>query len=135
MKAWLMSLMIALSPNTLAMDIAVYTTSFLPVSSQGFDDVERYYLDAPKKPLAALSKGLPTNYEAAVPAATARIHSAEGQRLLGALKEAYQGILSAYQQRLTDLPAIVVDGEFIVYGVYDVGQAVQLVQNYQRARP
>jgi integrating conjugative element protein (TIGR03757 family) len=127
-------LTIGLAANAAATDIAVYTTSFLPVSSKGYDNVKHYFLDAPKKPLAALSANLPDNYDAAVPAAKAMINSAEGQKLLGELKRSYQGILSAYMQKLTDLPAIVVDGQFVVYGVYDVGKAVQLIENHKRAR-
>lgn len=116
--------------NGNAVEISVYTTSYLPIANSHHKDVTLYHLDAPKKPLAALSKGLPDNYKEAVPQAVAIMNSPEGKRLLGELKRSYQGILSALSHRLTDLPAIVVDGQYIVYGVYDVNEALQLVESH-----
>ena len=116
-----------------AADVIVYTTSFLPVKNIPREGAEIYYLDDPEKPLAALSAGLPNNYDEATPVAVARINTEEGRRLLGELKRSYQGIVNAWLHKITDLPAILVDEQYVVYGVYDVVQAVALVDDYRGA--
>ena len=118
-------------PIPVLAEIAVYTTSYLPVKNTTRHEATVWVLDAPDKPLAELSKGLPNTYEEAKPAAVARINSAEGRRLLGDLQNAYQGVISAWRRQLTDLPAVVVDGEYVVYGVYDLDAALQMIERHR----
>lgn len=112
--------------------IDVYTTSYLPLKNTAHHKATLWWLDRPDEPLAALSRGLPDTYEKAKPAAVARIHSAEGRRLLGDLQQAYQGIIRAWRLGLTDLPAVVVDGHYVVYGVYDLDEALLMIDRHRK---
>ncbi|MEM8500663.1 MAG: TIGR03757 family integrating conjugative element protein [Pseudomonadota bacterium] len=116
---------------TCTAEVTVYTTSFLPVRNVPADGVQLYYLDAPKKPMSALSIGLPDTLDEAKVVAVARINSEKGKRLLGDLKRAYQGIVNAWRHQLTDLPAVMVDDRYVVYGVYDVGKALSMIKEYR----
>ncbi len=111
--------------------ITVYTTSFLPVAHDGVANVTVYWLDEPEKPLGALSKGLPDTVDAAAPMVLSRINTPQGQRLLGELKRAYQGVVNAWLNDVEQLPAILIDDRYLLYGVYDVNKALTIFKNHQ----
>ena len=111
--------------------ITVYTTSFLPVAHDKVPNVTVYLLDEPEQPLKALSEGLPATYDEATPVVLARINSPRGQRLMGDLKRAYQGVVNAWMNNVAHLPAILIDDRYVLYGVYDVSEALAILENHQ----
>lgn len=118
----------------MAEQITVYTTSFLPVAHSEGTHITVHTLDAPDAPLAALSAGLPDTYEAATPVALALIRSPQGRRLLGELKRAYQAVIDAWLNGIEALPAILIDGRYLLYGVYDVNEALVILDEHQARR-
>lgn len=111
--------------------ITVYTTSFLPVAHSDAANVTLYFLDEPEQPLSALSEDLPANYDAATPLVLARMNSPRGKQLLGDLKRAYQGVVNAWMNDVAHLPAILIDDRYVLYGIYDVNEALAILDNYQ----
>lgn len=130
------SLLLAVAqPVAAAPAITVYTTSFLPVAHSDAANVTVYLLDDPVKPLKALSTGLPATYDEATPVALARINSPRGQQLLGDLKRAYQGVVNAWLNNVAQLPAILIDDRYLLYGVYDVNEALVIFAAHQAKQP
>ncbi|HGM9972055.1 TPA: TIGR03757 family integrating conjugative element protein, partial [Proteus mirabilis] len=48
-----------------------------------------------------------------------------------ALRQAYQGVIQAWELGVTRLPAVVVDAQWVVYGTTDIEQAVTQIQQYR----
>jgi integrating conjugative element protein (TIGR03757 family) len=91
-------------------------------------------LDEPARYQAELSKDLPQDPAKASKLVQARLRS-EGGQLNRRLSTAYQGVVEAWSLGVLKLPAIVVDGRFVVYGDTDVTHALSLIQRYRGARP
>ncbi len=114
--------------------ITVYTTSFLPVAHDNVPNVTVYWLDEPEQPLSALSVGLPATVEEAAPVVLSRMNTPGGKRLMGDLKRAYQGVVNAWLNNVSQLPAILIDDRYVLYGVYDVNEALTIFENHQARR-
>ena len=48
------------------------------------------------------------------------------------LREAYQGVTDAWSLGITRIPAVVVDGRYVVYGEADVERALARIEAYRR---
>lgn len=107
-------------------DTLVFTDHTHPVINTGNSPV--FYLDGPTQIEAKLSEGLSNDPVEAKQQALKRIQDTQMQQ---ALINAYQGINKAWQLGVTKLPAVVVNGRYVVYGMSDVNQAIQLVKEYQ----
>jgi integrating conjugative element protein (TIGR03757 family) len=119
-------------PATWATDVRVYTDSTHPVSASSTVQVVR--LDEPAHLQAELSKGLPNDRTLAVQTVRERLHS-QGRQLNRRLATAYQGVVEAWSLGVLKVPAIVVDGRFVVYGDSDLAHALSLIQQYRGAKP
>jgi integrating conjugative element protein (TIGR03757 family) len=60
-----------------------------------------------------------------------RLH-AGGSALQHRLTAAYQGVTDAWSLGITQIPAVIVDGRYVVYGVPDVNRAVALIKTYRK---
>jgi integrating conjugative element protein (TIGR03757 family) len=120
-----LALALALSAPARA-EAIVFTDSDHPVEAGvGVRVVE---LDAARRILAELSKGLPREQEAAAGVARKRLRSGD---VISRLRAAYQGIADAYSLGVERLPAVVVDRRYVVYGEADVDAALALVAQYR----
>jgi integrating conjugative element protein (TIGR03757 family) len=93
-----------------------------------------YQLDALQRLEAELSQGLPADE-----AQAQRIAQQRMQRMGAVLQQrvanASQGLMLAREYGIERVPAVVIDGKAIVYGVADVAAAVAAYRPSQGARP
>jgi integrating conjugative element protein (TIGR03757 family) len=87
-------------------------------------------LDAPAALSAELGRALPADREAARRLVLARLHDG-GEALTARVHESFQGLLRARAYGIDRIPAIVLDGALIVYGVSDTGEALERFEAWQ----
>ena len=83
-----------------------------------------YDLSARKRLEAELSRGLPGDPGLAQVMVRERV-SQISENMKQALIDAHQGELNARQYRIRQVPAIVFDGRYVVYGTSDLTEALQ----------
>lgn len=114
--------------------VEVFTDSRTPVVSVGFTPTI-YLLDAIARLQQSLSEGLPkdpTKAKALVLSRLQRMSSDSSREL----ENAATGLLRAQEYGLNRYPAMVFDGQAIVYGVTDLGVAQQHYAQWRgRAEP
>lgn len=116
------------------LDVRVYTDDLHPVAVQPGSTVRVIKLDEAQRLLSDLSANLPTDPSQA--AAIARQRLAQGGANWQArMQQASQGVADAWSLCIAKVPAVVVNGRYVVYGETDVGKALQLIDQYQRAHP
>jgi integrating conjugative element protein (TIGR03757 family) len=115
--------------------IEVFTGSMNPVAN-GTDGITVYYIDRIDRIQQELSKDLPANPEAAKQTALRRFQRMDN-KLSHELENASNGLLQAMQYGIDRYPAIVLDGNAVVYGITDVRAAIQRYRQWQtgEARP
>lgn len=110
--------------------IEVFANSAMPITNAVGATV--YVLDALQLLEDQLSQGLPATEAEALPVARERV-----RRLGGALQQraanASQGMVLAARYGIDRIPAVVIDGRAIVYGLTDVAEAVAAYR--QRRQP
>jgi integrating conjugative element protein (TIGR03757 family) len=127
-----MFLAIGISASARAANVWVITDGRHPIKTT--PGVEVIELDAPSAIETGLSVQLPSEPRRA--AAIARERLVDGGAMLRArLAAACQGVVDAWSLGITKIPAVVVDGRYVVYGVPDVNEAVSLIERYRRKRP
>ncbi len=106
--------------------IEIFTTARYSISG-ATPAVQIYILDEPARIQAELSASLPQGKDAAAEFAQAQVQGAwrEEAQLLTL---AYQGLLKAKQYGVLRFPAIVFDGQMVVYGITDLEQALAYYQ-------
>ena len=115
--------------------IEVFTDSMNPVAN-GADGITVYYIDRIDRLQQELSKDLPANPEAAKQTALHRFQRMDSQPS-HELENAANGLVQAMQYGIDRYPAIVFDGNAVVYGITDVRAATQRYRQWQagEARP
>jgi integrating conjugative element protein (TIGR03757 family) len=109
--------------------IEVFTDSRLRVVSGG-EDATIYEIDRINQLQQDLSRDLPNDAVNAKQVAMQRFQRMDAQ-LSSELEKAAKGLVQATQYGIDRYPAIVFDGEVVVYGVTDVSAATQLYQRWQ----
>jgi integrating conjugative element protein (TIGR03757 family) len=87
-------------------------------------------LDAPAALSAVLGRALPADREAARRLMLARLRDG-GEALTARVRESFQGLLQARAYGIDRIPAIVLDGALVVYGVSDAGEALTRFDAWQ----
>lgn len=122
----------ALAANASAANIQVFTDRHHPVEATfGARVVE---LDAPTSLEVELSSRLSANPLQAATIARARLRTG-GAALQQRLAAAYQGVVDAWSLGVKRIPAVVVDRQYVVYGVPDVSRAVSIIDRYRGKHP
>lgn len=104
--------------------VQVFVNSAMVVAA-GKSPSKQYLLDGLQMLDAELSAGLPADERAALPIAQERMRRmADAIRARGT--NAAEGLQLAMQYGIERLPAIVINGQSVIYGVTDVDQAVAL---------
>lgn len=108
--------------------VEVFTDHDHPVEHAGaFAQVTLYRIDGLIRVQDRLSEGLPADAAAAARLAAARLDADPG--LNDRMLAAGQGLVLAHlQYRLDRYPAVVFDGEFVIYGVTDLALARRLYE-------
>lgn len=104
-----------------------------PVAN-GVDGITVYYIDRIDRLQKELSKDLPANPEAAKQAALHRFQRMDN-KLSHELENAANGLVQAMQYGIDRYPAIVFDGNAVVYGITDVRAATQRYRQWQAVEP
>jgi integrating conjugative element protein (TIGR03757 family) len=126
--------MLVASALTKYPQIEAFTTARTPIATVSIPAVQVYTLDAPAMIEAELSATLPVTVDSAESTARQAVQPywrAQAQQLT----QAYQGLLKARQYELQKLPAIVFDGQAVVYGVTDLEQALRDYRRWQAGSP
>ena len=115
--------------------IEVFTDSMNPVAN-GADGITVYYIDRIDRLQRELSKDLPADPVTAKQTALHRFQRMDN-RLSHELENAANGLVQAMQYAIDRYPAIVFDGNAVVYGITDVRAATQRYRQWQvgEARP
>lgn len=112
--------------------IEVFTNSSIYLTHTAGATV--YLLDGLEQLEDELSQGLPTNEAAAEPVARERLRRMGATELQRRAANAAEGIARAGQYGIDRVPAIVFNGQSIVYGMTDIAQAKSAYLNaVQRA--
>lgn len=119
------------SASVSAAEIWVITDQAHPVAG---DADRRILLDAPAQIEAELATRLPPDPGRAAAVVQQRLKQG-GTDLQRRLGTAYQGVADAWRLGITNIPAVVVDRSYVVYGETNVARAVARVEQYRRAQP
>lgn len=109
--------------------IEVFIDSSLQIVS-GNDHKTVYLIDRIYKLQEELSIDLPADPESAKSLALQRFQRMDTQ-LSGELENAAKGLVQVMQYGIDRYPAIVFDGQAVVYGLTDIPAATQLYQRWQ----
>lgn len=112
----------------------VFTADRLP-ALQNVDRADRLFvLDHADNALKKLSFPNPGSEVAARDKAMLIIQSPRGHAAIARMRESAEATTVAWQHGIEKLPAVLVDAQFVVYGVYDVTAAVDQIARYRDAR-
>ena len=112
----------------------VFTADRLP-ALQNVDRADRLFvLDHADNALKKLSFPNPSSEVAARDKAMLIIQSPRGHAAIARMRESAEATTVAWQHGIEKLPAVLVDAQFVVYGVYDVTAAVDQIARYRDAR-
>ena len=115
-------------PAALAGDVVAFTLSSMPLRAGG---AHVHVLDARDGHAAAFGADLPDDPERALAEARRRMATPAGRAALARIAEAGAGNALAARLGIEKLPAVVVDGRYVVYGVRDVARAVERVEAWR----
>ena len=116
-------------PGAVAGDVVAFTLSSMPLRATGGAQV--HVLDARDGRAEAFGAGLPGDPERALAEVKRRMATAEGRAALARLASAAAGNALAGRLGIEKLPAVVVDGRYVVYGMRDVARAVERVEAWR----
>ena len=105
--------------------ITVITSNTKPVAAFGFNNIHYLNLDAVNLFEQELSRDLPSEENKARDIVNSRITTIGQEILHQRLLEAYRAVFTAIEFDVDRYPAIIFDSKFVVYGVTDVGVALQ----------
>lgn len=134
--AWCMALLssAAIAAEEIGPSILVVTDRNHTVQvAPNTHDVRVIELDLPARIEAQLTTYLPNNPEQAGAQLRQRLH-AGGDSLQQRLREAYQGVVDAWQLGITRIPAVVVDRRYVVYGEPDVARALERITAHRSSQ-
>lgn len=120
-----------------ALRVDVFTDSTHPVALDGAStaiQISYHDLDAALRFEEQLSAGLPADPLAAEPLARQRLQALDLDRYAAQLRAAFRGALLAHGYALVKYPAIVFDGEAVVYGVRRLDAALRHYERWRSKR-
>ena len=112
----------------------VFTADPLPPLQHTERADRLFVLDAVDNALKKLSFANPGNEAQATQRALALIQSQDGQAMTARLRLSAEAIAVAWQHGIAQLPAVLVDERYVVYGVYDVQVALAQIAGYRDAQ-
>ena len=113
--------------------VEVFTASDLPiVTDLVAEGVQVYEIDGIKRFEAQLSRGLTSDADAARRQAIERVAQMDEGRMQRVQHSAI-GLSKAMQYGIDRYPAVVFDGEAVVYGVTDLAEALHRYHQWQEA--
>jgi len=129
--------LVASTGDALATDttrIEVFTTAGAPIAGVSAPAVHVYALDTPALIEAEINAALPRDPSTAHRYAQ-RALKGQWREAAERLTQAYRGVLKGHQYGLEKLPAIVFDGQAVVYGVTDLDEALGDYRRWRAGSP
>ena len=123
------ALVLVASPAAGAGDVVAFTLSSMPLREAG--GVTVHVLDARDGHAEAFGADLPGDPDRALAEARRRMATPAGRAALARIAEAAAGNVLAGRLGIEKLPAVVVDGRYVVYGVRDVARALERVEAWR----
>ena len=120
--------------------IEVFTAGDLPIRPPASDGVplptpiEVYEIDAVASLESALSKGLPADPDGAQRLVRKRLGQIVDRSRLDHVRRSAAGLLNAAEYGIDRYPAVVFDGDAVVYGVTDLGEALRHYRMWKGGR-
>jgi len=114
-------------------EVWVFTTNLLlPLS--GLERADRVYtLDAAEPDLSRLAFPHTGSEAQARQKAMAILASPQGQAALEKIQASSEALMTAWMHGIDQLPAVLVDREYVVYGGRSVDAAIGRIEDYRRA--
>ena len=107
--------------------IDIYTASFLPVTVTDIGaDVSVVLLDSDKSSLGFFNEQLPSNEKAAIEEFFRLMDTPAGKDAINDLKSNTFSKFEAFSIGIKKIPAIVFDDTYVVYGVFNLSEAVAI---------
>jgi len=113
-------------------EVRVFTDRLHPVTA--IPGIRITELDAPTRLEAELAAQLPADRAQAAAIVQQRLQQG-GFELQRRMASAYQGVADAWSLGVTKIPAVVVDGRYVVYGEPDVARALARIEAYRSPQP
>lgn len=123
---------VAATTHAVAADVRVFADSHHPVEAPA--GVRVVELDTPARIEAELAENLPADPARAAAIVQQRLKDG-GTALQQRLANAYQDVTDAWSLGVTQIPAVVVDQRYVVYGETDVARALARIEAYRRTAP
>ena len=116
-------------PGAVAAEVVAFTLSSMPLRAGS--GVQVHVLDERDGYAEAFGADLPADPERALAEAKRRLETPAGRTALERLASAAAGNALGGRLGIEKLPAVVVDGRYVVYGVRDVARAVERVEAWR----
>lgn len=133
-ETWIAFCLLTTVAGEASADIRVYTDRAHAVDLGNTAAVRVVELDAPAHLVAEIAAELPSDPTQAATIVRERLNRG-GADLEHRLREAYQGVTDAWSLGITKIPAVVVDGRYVIYGEADVERALARIEEYRRTSP
>lgn len=117
------------TPLIAAPEVTIYTTYDLPAVFSR-EPATRIYLDEPQRMMQTLSATRGISNRLSTGQVMRVISQKHGQHYFREVGRANAGLVQAWGHGITDLPAIVIDDHYVIYGIYDVRRARDLLAKY-----
>jgi len=125
--------MLALACGSALADVVIYTDAGHPATVEN-ESTRVVMLDAPDTVQDRLFGTLPEDPVAAEQAARDVLASPEWKEHERVLADAYQGVIAAWQLGLSRYPAVVFDGQYVVYGTASESEARARYDHWQETQ-
>ena len=122
------ALVLVVSPDAGAAEVVAFTLSSMPLRASG---ATVHVLDARDGYAEAFEADLADDPERALAEARRRMATPAGRAALARIASAAAGNALASRLGIEKLPAVVVDGRYVVYGVRDVARAVERIKAWR----
>tara|TARA_B100000378_G_scaffold269486_1_gene257584 strand:- start:519 stop:899 length:381 start_codon:yes stop_codon:yes gene_type:complete len=111
--------------------VEVFTIAGLPVTNAP-ENTPIVELDAPARLDAQISQGLPGDPDQARQAMRERVSRPDWPEMKARYQSAYTGLTRAWMLGIEKVPAVVVDGQYVVYGEPNVARALSTIDQAKR---
>ncbi len=109
--------------------IKIFKTTSMRVEPSNNHSSESTNLDAGENIIGLLGKDLPYSLEKAEQEIARRMETGEGRELVKKIGTSYDGVVEAWSLGIEKLPAILINKQYVVYGVYSVDKAIQIYRD------
>jgi integrating conjugative element protein (TIGR03757 family) len=123
----------AFSGAAIAQEVWVITDAAHPLQAS-HKPARVIELDAAHSIQTELAANLPADPQQAASVVRQRLKDG-GSRLQQRMQTAYQGVTDAWSLGVTTIPAVIVDGRYVIYGETNIDRAISRIAQYRKDHP